>query len=838
MRSLPIPKTKFFPPTLRQPIVLRPRLTEVFASQCPLTIVSAPAGSGKTTLTLAWLASASMSVAWFSLDSDDNDPIRFLHGCVSALQIAGVKLQIPDGQRDPKTIVAELINQLSDIGPMMFVLDDYHVITDEGIHSAFTYLLDHLPVNLQVVLITRERPPFSLARWRARNQLIEVDLDDLRFSGEEITAFLNQVMDLNLPGEQVHSLERITKGWVAGLQMAGLSLQTNKGQSIPFDGEHQNITEYLLTEVFNRQPQEIQTFLLNTSILHQFSLALCKAIISPAAAGLIEQIQRSNLFVTTVGSWYQYHPLFRDFLQGQLQRQFPERVDQLHRKALQWWEQNGLIPEAIPHAFAIADYESSARLIASLAPDYLKRGELVTLRHWLKRLPEAVIWNSPRLCLTQIWLLLDSNLQVDAQSYFDRLGNFLEKNLRSEFLALRALHAAMNHQPELALKFAKRAQKSLKAKDPFIQTYVSFGMGAAQKMGLNFFQAEQSFRDALALADADGNSYIATVSLANLADVLYLQARLFDAENICKQALKRFGEKAPEADDWYWHLARISYQRNELEAALQFINQALELCIPSDDKTIQSRIFLQRALIHYALGKKKQAGSDLEAADHLARGLQDQVILRAVIRQRLLFAVEEGELGSARQWLTTLGKYGAQPFPFYYAYAKGRLSLAQGKVKESRLQFDAALSALEDADFALVRIEVLVWQAVCFGRLGKAAEGTKALQTARSASQTENVIRPFVEAREGLLNLIDQAGPNGFEWILDSIQGNGREPESPLLTRREREILQLLAMGLSNQEMAEKLVIAEGTLKRHVANLYQKLGVHNRTQAIRHFNSQ
>jgi ATP/maltotriose-dependent transcriptional regulator MalT len=838
MRSLPIPKTKFFPPTLRQPIVLRPRLTEVFASQCPLTIVSAPAGSGKTTLTLAWLASASMRVAWFSLDPDDNDPIRFLHGCVSALQIAGVKLQIPDGQRDPKTIVAELINQLSDIGPMMFVLDDYHVITDEGIHSAFTYLLDHLPVNLRVVLITRERPPFSLARWRARNQLIEVDLDDLRFSGEEITAFLNQVMDLNLPGEQVHSLERITKGWVAGLQMAGLSLQTNKGQSIPFDGEHQNITEYLLTEVFNRQPQEIQTFLLNTSILHQFSLALCKAIISPAAAGLIEQIQRSNLFVTTVSSWYQYHPLFRDFLQGQLQRQFPERVDQLHRKALQWWEQNGLIPEAIPHAFAIADYESSAGLIASLAPDYLKRGELVTLRHWLKRLPEAVIWNSPRLCLTQIWLLLDSNLQVDAQSYFDRLGNFLEKNLRSEFLALRALHAAMNHQPELALKFAKRAQKSLKAKDPFIQTYVSFGMGAAQKMGLNFFQAEQSFRDALALADADGNSYIATVSLANLADVLYLQARLFDAENICKQALKRFGEKAPEADDWYWHLARISYQRNELEAALQFINQALELCIPSDDKTIQSRIFLQRALIHYALGKKKQAGSDLEAADHLARGLQDQVILRAVIRQRLLFAVEEGELGSARQWLTTLGKYGAQPFPFYYAYAKGRLSLAQGKVKESRLQFDAALSALEDADFALVRIEVLVWQAVCFGRLGKAAEGTKALQTARSASQTENVIRPFVEAREGLLNLIDQAGPNGFEWILDSMQGNGREPESPLLTRREREILQLLAMGLSNQEMAEKLVIAEGTLKRHVANLYQKLGVHNRTQAIRHFNSQ
>ncbi len=149
-----------------------------------------------------------------------------------------------------------------------------------------------------------------------------------------------------------------------------------------------------------------------------------------------------------------------------------------------------------------------------------------------------MIWNHPRLCLTQIWLLLDSNLQVDAQSYFDRLGNFLEKNLRSEFLAVRALHAAMTYQPELALQFAKRAQRSLKARDPFIQTYVSFGMGAAQKMGLNFFEAEQSLRDAVAYADADGNSYIATVALANLADVLYLQARLFDAETICKEALK------------------------------------------------------------------------------------------------------------------------------------------------------------------------------------------------------------------------------------------------------------------------------------------------------------
>src|SRR5215213_3964045 len=400
--------TKLRPSQARPKLIARPRLIAELERESgrKLTLISAPAGFGKTTLLVEWLrgrADGDHSVAWVSLDEGDNDPVRFLSYLVAALRRTvgegfgeGVlaALRSPEPPR-MEAVLGALVNELDDLpGEIAVVLDDYHMIDSERIHRIVSFLLEHLPPNVHLVISSRIDPPLQLVRLRARNQMTELDADDLSFTSEEAATFLNSLMKLNLPAEDVEALEERTEGWIAGLQLAALSVRHRKDVSNfirSFSGSHRDVLDYLAEEVLERQPGQVREFLLETSIAEHLTGALCDALTGrDDGQQMLERLERENLFVIALDDerrWYRYHHLFADVLRSRLQQEQPERIRELHRRAAAFYERNGWTSEAIRHALAAQEHDRAADLVEDVARKMWNRGEVVTLLGWLEALP-------------------------------------------------------------------------------------------------------------------------------------------------------------------------------------------------------------------------------------------------------------------------------------------------------------------------------------------------------------------------------------------------------------------------------------------------------------------
>ncbi|HEX9091247.1 MAG TPA: AAA family ATPase, partial [Anaerolineales bacterium] len=387
-----------------------------------LTLVSAPAGYGKTTLVAEWLHRLEQPVGWLSLDEADNDPSRFLAYLIAALQSArpGVGASAQAMMQSPQPPPAEisltlLVNEIGTLsGSLILVLDDYHAISNISIHQQITFLLDHMPAQMHLVLITREDPLIPVPRLRARSQVLEIRQDDLRFSLEEITDFLRRVMQLDLSQDDILALERRTEGWIAGLQLAALSLHGLSDKSdfiLAFTGSNRYILDYLIDEVFTRQPEEMRDFLLKTAILDRLSGPLCDAVVDRSGSReLLDKLEQANMFIVPLDqsrTWYRYHRLFLELLrhQQQLVRQ-PMEVIRLHQRASQWFEGEGYLNEAVQHALAAQDWAKATNLIGQVNDGMLKRGEIVTLIGWMEKLPNELILSQPGLCMIYSWSLL------------------------------------------------------------------------------------------------------------------------------------------------------------------------------------------------------------------------------------------------------------------------------------------------------------------------------------------------------------------------------------------------------------------------------------------------
>jgi LuxR family maltose regulon positive regulatory protein len=863
--------------------VPRPRLNERLqvGLQRKLTLVSAPAGSGKSTLISAWLQDISRPTAWLSLDEGDNDPIRFLSYLLAALQTLDPDLELKAQhmldatQIQPvETFLTTLINDLVAASePILVVLDDYHLIDEWAIHEAVGFLLAHQPPTVHLVILTRHDPPFPVSRLRGRGQLTEIRESDLRFTPEETARFLNESMGLQLAPSQIETLEERTEGWITGLQLAALSMQGRGSEQIAqfiagFSGRHPHVLDYLTDEVLKGLSQPVQTFLLQTSILPRMCASLCDAILQisdpVSSQQMLEQLASANLFTLPLDDqrlWYRYHGLFSELLQARLLESQPDLVPELHRRAATWFEQAGLKSDAVRHALATQDF--------SLAADAIQRAitQISTWSHsdasmilrWLRALPGEVLESRPWLRLFSARGLYVSGEPEVATRLLDSLETSLQGHPsvpdRGKLLALvaadRASYAAALGNYQEALEYARQALANLPADDPIARLRVPAIRGMAYLRSGDLAEARQAFSQAVDTALAAGLNFAAVPLLCNLAEVQFQQGQLQQAVETCGQARQLGtvdGQWISAAGFVGLEMGKILYEWNDLHAADAQLRESLELLTRGGISENFGSIFGVLALVKQALGEREAARAAAMQARQAAQrdGIPRLVTLASAYQVRIWLM--QGQVDQAKSWAR--GYRRAEPPEYLREFEDltlARCLLAQDAPEEAVALLDRLSAPAREYRRFNSLIEIQVLRAVALSSLTEPSSdcAMEALEQALALAEPNGYVRTFLDMGGPMQALLRHAGSRriapGYVGRLIAAFGPPRHPApampktQPLiepLSERELEVLQLLAQRLTNQEIGQRLYISLATVKSHTSNIYGKLGVHSRQAAV------
>ena len=889
----PLLVTKLYIPPLRSELVPRPRLVARLnqAIEPPgpgggrfarrLTLVSAPAGFGKTTLLSEWLhsrreATPPLQAAWLSLDAGDNDPARLLAYVVAALQglkpgLGGAALSAYRSPQPPPTeaVLAALINELAELAaPAVLVLDDYHLIEAQAIHDLLAFLMEHLPPQAHLVIATRADPPLPLARLRARGQLAEVRAADLRFAPDEAAALFNQAMGLPLTAKEVAALEARTEGWIAGLQMAALSLERRRQeQGAPdlsgfvqaFAGDDRYVVDYLVEEVLEGQPEAVQTFLLKTSILARLSGPLCDAVTGQADGwARLQALERANLFVAALDQkqvWYRYHQLFADLLRQRLERTRPEEIPALHRRASEWYEQNGWEAEAIDHALAAEDFERAAQLIAGSLWEVMARGERATVLGWLDALPGEMVRARPRLCLTAAWASLAA-MELDAVE--PRLQE-AEQALRAsppagegpallgEIATIRTTLAGLRGDVPRSIELAHQALAHLPEEELFLRGAVTNTLGAGHEANGETEAAGRAFAQAAELCRRAGNPVVALIALCNLGRTQQLQGRLHQAQETYRQAIRfaaEQGEPSPPVTGLaHVGLGTLELEWNDLAAAARYLQQGLELGRRLGIAEIQVVGHAFLAQVYQAQGETAAALEANGEAEALARRYQVSAgTLAQIAARRARLWIVRGDLAAAARWAQQSG-LGVDVEPAYpHEFEQITLAwllLAQGEAGKAAGLLTRLLAAAEAQSRAGSAIEILVLLALARQGQREGDQAIAAMTRALALAEPEGYVRTFVDKGRAVADLLRRvagptAGPSYVRKLLAALDAPVPVAQPPVdaLSEREMDVLRQVAAGLSNREIAARLFITEGTAKWHVNKILSKLQVRRRTEAV------
>jgi len=855
---VPILATKLYAPADRPGIVRRGRLDAHLdrALDHKLTLVSAPAGFGKTTAIADWARRRGHRIAWLSLDDGDSDLGRFLSYLVAALGAlvpgAGEAvlplLELPQ----PPPVQAALTPLVNDLAAaasdLVLVLDDYHSVDSRLVDEAAAFLVDHLPPRLHLIIASREDPPLPLARLRARAELNELRAPDLRFTAEESARFLNGVRGLGLSTEDVAALESSTEGWIAGLQLAALSLHGAPDPTAlirDFSGSHRFVLDYLAEEVLARLPPELLRFLLLTSVLDRLSGPLCDAVTLDLTPGrqTLELLERSNLFIVPLDGerhWYRYHHLFRDLLLQRLrQAEPPTSLDELHVRASAWHEENGLDLEAFRHAAAGHDIHRAVRLIRGHGLPLYVRGALAPIVAWLSSLPPETLQEWPELRVVQATVLLGSGRSSGITEMLDQAETVLalreeppEPELIGHIASVRAMLALSQHRADVMIEQSRRALEYLPSHDLAARAGAIQTLGYAHQVLGERAEARAEYAEALQMSRTAGSRFGELVSLMGLAGIQELDTELRAAAASYEDAIRLAADLPyPVVAEAHLGLARIRYERNHLDDAWQGGRQALELArrLQGTDRPAACQVLLAR--IKLAQEDPDEATILLEQAHGWVREHGDARerpnVMAAVARLNLF----RGDLDAASD---IAGE-------FDLPMIRARVLLARGDPSAALLTLRPIRSAAEGRGWRDEALRALILEAIASRAAGSSHDARHLLDDAMDAAIPHGYVRLFADEGAAMTELLREVTGRHHATALRLLSAFPREDHSlrtgpgglvEPLSGRELEVLGLLADGLSNQQIAERLFLSPLTVKVHLRNIYSKLGAGSRTQAV------
>ncbi len=886
--------TKLYAPPIRSELVLRQRLIDklIATGHRKLTLIAAPAGFGKTTVVSEWIAQSEQSFAWLSLDAGDGDPTRFLTYVLKAIQTVHPEfghdlVEILQTARTVQTelFVSQVINDLVTLDEhVVLVLDDYHTLDSKQVDDIMAFLLDYLPPQLHLVMTTREDPTFSTARLRARGEMLEIRADDLRFTVSEVSTFLNQQMDLDLAADEIKKLEARTEGWIAALQMLAISMRDRRNTADFIDnltGSHRYILDYLVDEVLKHQAPEIVTFLLQTALLDRMCGSLCNAVTGQNnGQDMLELLEQKNMLVVPLDDerrWYRYHHLFADVLQAYARKDYSQQLSLWLSRASLWHEEHGFRSDAIQYVLAANDFEQAANLIELSWPFVAQNIASSEFLGWAEMLPAEIVQDRPVLIAAYAWALLDTHNLDAAEHNLKKVENWLEiidtqadhgaiivnevqfKLLAGTTATARAYLSQARETIEETIHHAQRALALLAEDQHYWRGLTALFLGLAQWKNGDFDGAQDAIKDSIqSLAEAD-NLYFQVYATVVLAEIRVMQGKLRQAHehyHAARQLAQSADKRAVTMSiSFYPGLSNLYREWNELETAEQQINTGSKLVSGALIGFDAYRLKIVLAQIRAAQGYYDDTMSLLmEASEDFKSGMTPNIPSPESLRTR--FLLKQGRLDEAVDWMQQRGLSTEGDLKFSDEFdhiTLARIKLMQYQQQPDTETFENLLDFLERLQLSAENgdrggrvLEILVLKSLAYQASGQMQNASDCLRDTLTLAEPEGYVRIFVDEGQAMKNLLSASLSNGADaaYVMrllkainpaDSIEAASLSPNDLLiepLSKREMDVLELVAKGLSNQAIAGELFIAVSTVKKHINNILGKLGVDNRTQAV------